>query len=71
VPGERYDYRVTIERRDGTTSSFAFRSSETIEEGQVLDMGSQRCGVSSVSPDPQITPGQAQMIFVHCYAVED
>ncbi|MEK6274657.1 MAG: hypothetical protein AABM30_04895 [Actinomycetota bacterium] len=67
----KYDYRVTVESRPGTSRTFNFQSSAKIEVGQVLDLGGRRCAVSNVSPDPRITRGKPQIVFVQCFEVDD
>lgn len=67
-----YDYRVTVELKNGQTMSAKFLSATRFEEGQVVTVQGKRCLVNEVSPpDPTIPPGERQIVTMRCFALRD
>jgi hypothetical protein len=67
--GHLYDYRLTIEQRGGGTRTVTLLSSDKLQEAQVVTVEGERCIVSTVSPGPELRPGEPQIVFVHCFTV--
>jgi hypothetical protein len=72
VAGDTYDYRITVESKDGKTMSAQLLSATRFEDGQVITVHGQRCLVSEViMPDPQAHPGRLQIVRLRCLSIDD
>ncbi len=66
-----YDYRLTVEFKDGKTMSTKFLSAVEYEEGQLITIQAKRCLVSQVTPVSDARPGGPRIVNVHCLALDD